>query len=422
VDFTLPKWIRTKLCTPTGEEVFFVPVTLLERRDEAMNFDIRDENGMALPLVTRREDTHLTGAALTELALQVLRRRDKHNKIHGEIVAAIAFATTSPYKDALPYIRSLISPRSDEWKRLSSDSVDQRNTLREDDGFCDFLGAFASSSLAFVPVVGAAGTRRVLKLTFEEKVQFAQGRLSSVGWSPTVIVADLPLVGLAETYHVQATPPENVEFTEAGIAARRPCELIRATVGEASAEVDMYRQFGSGPVRLVHLYQPRSHQIAHGSTWFAIRAERRGLLFGAATAALLITGMLTFFGLVTNSVVRQPSSSSSLLLLAPGLVAAYLLRPGEHAMARQLLRAPRLFLILATAMAFAAAATLIALYPEAPKAGKDGATPHASHALVSSLRGLAAAAAACLLLLMISLIFPRARKTDRGDQHDASNS
>jgi hypothetical protein len=145
-----------------------------------------------------------------------------------------------------------------------------------------------------------------------------------------------------------------------------------------------------------------------------MRAERRGLLFGAWVAALLIAAMLTFFGLVTDPLIRQPSSSSSLLLLAPGLVAAYLLRPGEHAMARKLLRAPRLFLILEAAMTFAAAAVLVALYPPTPK---PGITPHASGALKWTLRGLAISSIVWLVLLTVSLILPRARKTDRDDHH-----
>jgi hypothetical protein len=416
VDFTLPKWLRTKLQTPAGEQVFLVPITLLERRDAAMNFDVMDEHNVALPLLTRREDSQLTGAALTELALQALRRHKIKGAVHDDIVAAIAFSSTSTYEDGLPYIRSLISPRSSEWRLLSADSTAQREVLRQDDDFCDFLGAFAKSSLAFVPVVGAAGCHRVLKLSFDEEVLLSRSALSFIGWSPTVVVPTLPLVGLAETYHVQVTPPPNIEFTEAGLSAQRPCELIRTTVGERTASAtDTYRRFAGGPIRSVHLYQPRSHQLASGVMWFAIRAERRGLLFGAAVAALLIAAMLTFFGVVTDAIVQQPSSSTSLLLLAPGLVAAYLLRPGEHAMARKLLGVARLLLILEAAMAFAAAATMIALYPEVASAEE---VPQASSALEWSLRGLAIGAGALLLLLTASLVLPRARRSDRGDRHD----
>jgi hypothetical protein len=417
VDFTLPKWIKTSVRMPRGEEVLFVPVTLLERRDAAMNFDVRDEQGTALPLVTRREDTQLTGAALTELAVRALRRHHVRERLHPEIVAAIAFSTTRIYRDALPYIRSLISPMSSEWGVLSADSAPQRHTLRKDDTFCDFLGAFATSSLAFVPLVGAAGAHRILKLTLEEEVHISQSLMSLIGWSSTVLIAPLPLVGLAETYHVQLTPPENVEFTEAGIAARRPSEFIRTSVGEnVASNIDTYRQFSGGPRRSVHLYQPRSHQIAGGTTWFAMRPERGGLLFGATAAALLITAMMTLFDLDTDAVVRQPSSASSLLLLAPGLVAAYLLRPGEHAMARRLLRAARLFLIVASATTFAAAAVLVSLYPETKP---NGPPPTASDELQGALCGLAIGAAVSLVLLIVSLLFPRARKRDRGDTYTA---
>jgi hypothetical protein len=417
VDFTLPKWVSTRLRTPNGDEVFLVPLTLLERRDTAMNVDVRDEAGGALPLLIRRECTQLTGATLTEMALQTLRQKKSRGHVHPQIVAAIAFVVASSYNDALPYVRSLISPVSAEWGRLSTDSTVQRHLLREDDEFCDFLGAFARSSIVYIPLCNAAGRHRLLKFAFEEEIRLSPDRLSSIGWSPTVATPNLPLVGLAESHHFQLTPPSNVEFTEAGLTARRPCELIRRDVGEpASVSTDTYRQFRAGPAHAVQLHQRRSHQIASGTTWFAMRAERRGLLFGAWVAALLIAAMLTFFALVTDPLVRQPSSSSSLLLLAPGRVAAYLLRPGEHAMARKLLRAPRLFLILEAAMTFAAAAVLIALYPPTPT---PGTTPHASDALKWTLRGLAICAVVWLVLLTVSLIAPRARKTDRHDHHGA---
>jgi hypothetical protein len=122
--------------------------------------------------------------------------------------------------------------------------------------------------------------------------------------------------------------------------------------------------------------------------------------------------MLAFFGWDTDAVVQQPSSSTSLLLLAPGLVAAYLLRPGEHAIARKLLRAARFFLIASTAMAFTAAATLIALYP-GPAA--PGVELHASDALECSLRGLAIGAGTFLVLLTISFVLPLPRSIDAGD-------
>jgi hypothetical protein len=420
VDFTLPKWVTTKIRTPEEEEVFLVPIGILERAAAAMNIDVRDENGTALSLLTRRGSALLSGATLAEMALQALRRRKVRRPVHAEIVAAIAFATTIyNVDDVWPYVESLISPASEAWSKLSADSTLQREILRNDREFCDFLGLFATGSLAYVPLCDAAGRNRVLKMTCNEESRYSPDRLSLLAWSPSVLIAPVPLVGLAESYHVQITLPANVEFTEAGLTARRPSDLLRAAVGGSASETtEAYRRFRGGAVRAVHLYEPRSHQVATGWTWFAMRAQRRGLLFGAWMASLLITAMLSFFGVVTDSVVRQPSSASSLLLLAPGLVAAYLLRPGEHAMARKLLRAPRFFLIMSTAMTFAAAAVLVALYPETPKAGE---VPKASSDLEWSLRGLAIAAVVWLACLTVSFILPRRRKTDRRQPHVAPN-
>jgi hypothetical protein len=382
IDFSLPRWLQTCLRTPSDDPVYFVPVTLLQRRSGRMKFDVRDEAGNALPLMSRRENARVTGAALVELARRVV--RSEHGPPDEQLLGALAHIATRPYRRALPYVRSVLNPNSLDWyDRLPESAAAQRHTLRNHETFPDYLCLFAKHSVVVVPMIIKPGTRHIVKLSFEEELvptgddtsdddregtrRSIRDRVATrIGWSPTFTIPRLPLVGLAQSYHVQIMPPPNVELTEVGLSAERPRDSIRAAVfrnAPAGRARPVYRRFHRGFRSRGHLYVEDSPQLATGVAWAGLRAERRGLLMGAAIAGALVAAVLGFFALATDEIARQPSSASSLLLLAPVLITAYLLRPGEHAMARQLLVWPRFFLMGSAALSFVAAAAVIALLP-----------------------------------------------------------
>jgi hypothetical protein len=228
-------------------------------------------------------------------------------------------------------------------------------------------------------------------------------------------------------------PPPNTELTEVGLSARRPFDEVSAEVFERPnphPPTQVYRYFQGGFRSRAHLYIEDAKELGSGKLWIGLRSERRGLLLGAAIAAALVAAVLSFFALATHAIVQQPSTASSLLSLAPGVIAAFLVRPGEHLLARKLNVWPRFFLIGSAAMSFAAAACLIALLPSAPPTHIHRVTAAFSISLPSSvpvpeglqwtLRCLALGAIACLALLLVSVAFPRAQRQDQGVPDDGS--
>src|SRR5581483_2034278 len=93
-----------------------------------------------------------------------------------------------------------------------------------------------------------------------------------------------------------------------------------------------YRASHRGFTRRAQLYFKSAHAVTSGGAFVGLRAERRGLVAGSVIASFLIAVTLGVFWRDADAVSRS-SSATSLLLLAPGLVAAYLARPGEHALA-----------------------------------------------------------------------------------------
>jgi hypothetical protein len=99
-----------------------------------------------------------------------------------------------------------------------------------------------------------------------------------------------------------------------------------------------------------------------GSLRTELRGSHGGFLRGALAAAFLITAMLWLFFLRADSIAGQ-TTSASILLLAPGLLAAYIVRPGEHLLARKLRRPWRWLLTFDGILALLAAAAFVAFSP-----------------------------------------------------------
>jgi hypothetical protein len=67
VDFTLFSDLPPLITTGDGDPLFFVPLTLL-RKQPLVDFDLRDEEGRALPLLTREWNGSLAAATLGVLS------------------------------------------------------------------------------------------------------------------------------------------------------------------------------------------------------------------------------------------------------------------------------------------------------------------------------------------------------------------
>ena len=216
IDFRVP----AKL--PGGEElggqrVYFLPLTVLPRRTSLAYFDLRDESGGAVPMLTRQENARLTGAILLAAARRAITGLD--TELSPALVAYMAAIPTKSPAEARIFVRSVLDPAD----RLLYPQPALATVLLADREFRDLLGLCASCSFIHVPLAATAGERRIVKLTLlspwdsarrqvrpegENRGRRVLRRLATwLGWRPETRYLVMPHVGNAESFHLQLAAP-----------------------------------------------------------------------------------------------------------------------------------------------------------------------------------------------------------------------
>jgi hypothetical protein len=410
------------------QELYFVPLLYLPRTDLSY-FDVRDEEGRSLPLVTRPENARVTGLILIAAARQALR---EHTAIYGaslELGPGVeAYLATIPTSETRRLSRDLTRAILDPAQAIYPDPR-VHEALLANQRFCDLLGLATFCSVIHLPLAIESGQRRVIKVSWEgrwgdEGTQPWTRLATWLGWRADTRVQLAPNVGAAESYHLQVAAPDSVELTGVGMRNARPFELIRRLApGQDSAARpekrlprDRFQPFVGGVARRQHLYLRRSSEHRAGIAWIRMRASRHGFLWRAAATAWLVVVLLAAYWCGADEIAGESDTAAALLLLVPASVAGFLVRPGEHAMARHLLRGPRLLTALVAFIALAGAG-LVLLVPEQQVTLSAGADivpeVHADEALVKWLLRLAIMAAALAVALTVSAVLPRGGRREK---------
>jgi hypothetical protein len=293
IDFRLPENLPGGV-TLGGERTHMLPLTFLPRNSELAYFDVRDQDGTALPILTRQENARMTGLILVEAARRALDKKRVTAGLSEALQTYLAVIPTKPWTDARVFVRSILDP---ETEFLYPDrSV--ADALLADDDFLDLLGICQSCSVIHVPLTTQPGRRRILKLAWEwqwikhsssDSPDDGRGRLVRawaklgrrsvalrrwIGWRPRVRYLMTPHVGGAESYHVQISVPSGVELTEAGMYNAPARTLLgarpasdEAVAARRSPGSDRYEPFEPGIASRAHLYVQRSHEHRAGMVW-----------------------------------------------------------------------------------------------------------------------------------------------------------
>jgi hypothetical protein len=244
--------------------------------------------------------------------------------------------------------------------------------------------------------------------------------LEITGWRAHALWLDLPTGGV-ESDHFQVTVPPDVDITEAAIATASPKSIVdkRRSVNEDHSVHPDVKSSVHGFETRVHLYLPRAHDQSIACVWLRLRATRSAFVSGAVITSLVVCLILTFFWRNAHDIVNISEAAAAVLLLVPALIAGFLVRPTDHAMARRLLRFPRLVTTCVAAFPLIAASLLVAVSntpaPEPILMRLTTGEPEAvaDWKLVLGWELLAIAAFVATLLLAVSWIFPRqGRQTD----------
>lgn len=208
VDFTVPNEAPAVAWAGGSSTVRLVVIEILQK-GALPAFDLRDEDGRALPLLTRRQNGLVAAAGLVAMAETLL------GVPPGGLDASVAdllrtAACESPEEAAiaLTQLASLANP--------------QPLALMNDPGFSSVLYTLSNNFLLVCPLDCAAGDRRIIKLAFEQGAAVPakgtwRGLPEALGWRPQALRFEANSAGDSESFHFEVIAPEGSSLVDAAL-------------------------------------------------------------------------------------------------------------------------------------------------------------------------------------------------------------
>jgi hypothetical protein len=330
VDFTLPRF--PTLATGPGD-VEYVPVSLV-RKGVLTGFDTRDEGGVSLPVLNRRQGAEIGGTLLVqqaELALEEIGigpLRPLVERALRELAGEDVPGASAPAG----------SPEAEQWEALVSDPW-----------VGPLLWDLDSQFVLFVPLARSEGVRRVVKFEYRQPIErrgvAGAGRFEamrvSLGVRPYRWAASVTTLNDTESFHVEVVVPPELSIARAVLATDEGDVL--------DEQVDVAR---------AHLYRAEPGSGTTGTVELRV-ALRRAVIWPVFFTTLAVTAILTA-GLVAHvgwDLRADRGGAAGLVVALPALFAPFV-APGSHGLVRRMFIGLRVLALTAGLLSFAAAASL----------------------------------------------------------------
>lgn len=372
VDFTLPSGLPP-IGESDGKNVYIAPLFLLEKEAAKplrmgiiarrflifrshhfdaskpplptapySNIDFTDNDGHRLPLITRRQSSLLAKSVLLEAAEQAI-QHPVTGKLRNEI-SAISYRDWADLEKVLDWLLN----------EDLTDTSDHRYQLRSDDIFRELAYTLASHSIIACLLIDGAPRRSIYKLSYDEPVNESESKprgslLRSLGWQAEQYFVSLNEIGAGASYHVEIAVPGELEINSVSLVGKR-YKRFRELRNKPERDY-LIQQVGKANEGNIYIPDPLPGRRV-GLAWVELRAKRSGFLAGALAASALTT-LLLWLGVIASSDVIDDGKfepATAALLLAPALVAAFIVRPGQHAITVKMLRWARIILVLNAAL------------------------------------------------------------------------
>ena len=340
VDFQLPAEV-----VPMYLEDPVAPVALLKKQPPLEGFDMRDEDGRSLPVLTREQNTFVAWSTLVAAAEALV-----GGQVSAEILQVLWEAA-----------RSLGKKGADFRHALEASLSQQAQKLAREPAFDIVLADLTENFLLLAVLQERPRERRVLKLSYIEQLSardlgFGDRARGFLGWRPSGYIFETPAV-TDGSYHFELGSPEGLVIREAQLVA---------TFGERKWRDAVPRDDSarSGTRELVHLYLSGVSRLALGRARVVLSPPRAGLtrraFFSALGNTLLLAAGCVFFPQIEARVSgNSVDAGVAVLLVSSSAVSAYLARPGEHRLTSRMLFGIRLITFLSGIATYLAAITLI---------------------------------------------------------------
>ena len=321
------------------ERRVLVPLALLEKQP-LVDLDVQDENGASLPILNADENAFVSWCLLSRVAQQVLTgMADLQGPVPSHILGDLRTIAGDSTERAEAKLATLEDGPDPELRSALTIPI-----------FMEYATWLASRFLLIVEVHDDGRQHRVLKFSYTQPLERASGRRwqrlrAMLGWTPAQFDADAPGVGEAQTYHFEFEAPPGLHIQRA--------ELFTSNLMNDQDE---------GRQRVGRIVGPRAHIYAASedlgvdgiaSVWLS--PSRPGLLRSALATSGIILAVFLFFHWEERITGIQEGLALPLLLTAPALAASFIVRPGEHGLATDLLAGIRGCIGLSALAAYAGA-------------------------------------------------------------------
>jgi hypothetical protein len=333
-----------------------VPLVVLQKLPaDMMNFDLQEESGRSIPLMSREDNAWVSAATLEQMARVLMpgltRGKNDPNghpypsDLPPEVAQQLRDIALAKTRDVDVHLERFSHPLADDaYPGL-------REELMRHDDFGWWLRSLAVSSIVMAFLPAADDRRRILKFSYDEPINpVKRRRMAAVrfGFASWDLWVQNEFIG-AGNYHLESvTPP--------GMRARQ-AHLLDIEEQNPIADSATF-------VRRLHLYARDARHRRRALGWISLRPNWYGLLLiSALISGFVVTGLVILWR-STGKVALNPSGAPALLLLLPGVVATVVGRPDSHAVTARVLSSVRHLLLLSGFTAYVAAAK-VALTPKA---------------------------------------------------------
>jgi len=345
VDFTLSAEQREQLRTRHG---LTVPISVLAKHP-LRNFDLRDEQPAAVPVLGRADNCELALIALLHTALDAIGDAQPEERVETltadlrqivlgeEDLGRAALGALVEAADAGDALRAAI------WRHPACNSL---------------LRTFASDYVLFAALPLGGPDRRVIKYGYGDDLRWERGRergrRGELWWrvstpDRTRLLIPCPGAWRAASFHLEIAIPEELRVAYASLGRVAPADEGGEVedLGTPDRWVNRAALYASTPI------EPHDDVRAY----VEIVSEREGGAVRAAVTAAAVA-VLLWLGWGSGLDASQPGPFVSLLLAGGAVVSGFAASTSRHIIVNRMLRRRRRALILVAACALAASASL----------------------------------------------------------------
>jgi hypothetical protein len=335
---------------PGADSIGVLPLTLL-RKEALRNFDLRDAVGCPLSMLSRAENERLAAASLIFSAEGVL-----GDALPCELEASLRRVAGAEPEESWGELES--------WRGRSRRSSDPHHekwaALLDAESFCEQAEALADNFILMAAVDLELDRRLLYKLSYEEPFGeedgfgFFKDAAVRLGWRRKGITIEAPGVAACASYHLEMAAPADLEIDAAHL------RLAATSGGQQPPPQDAF----DDNRQRAHLYVADVGPGVNATALVFLRRCRDSYLSAALLTGFLITALLAGALPRLEEISRpaQSQTAAALLLVVPTILAAYIVRPGEHRLASRVSWGVRGFLLVAAACALVGVALLAGAY------------------------------------------------------------